>query len=69
MQVRDKRYFIIEKQAARYLCITPNIDQTRLPFYATQIINPFFTSIILTNHVKREKFQLIGKFLHLSLFL
>jgi len=33
---------------------TPNAFHTPLPFYATQIINPFFNSMISANHVKVE---------------
>ena len=40
-----KRDLIIEKQMS-ILCNTVNVFQTSLPFYATQIIDPFFNSRI-----------------------
>ena len=53
--------FIIEKPKGWHLCITANVYQTRLLFYATQIINPFPNSMISANHVKWEEFQPIVK--------
>ena len=49
---KNKRDFIIEKQIVQNLCNTQNVYQTTLPFYATQINNPFLSSIISANHEK-----------------
>ena len=48
----QKRDFVIEKQIARHLCNTMNVFQTTLPFYATQMINPFLNLRISANHDK-----------------
>ena len=58
----------MEKQIARHLCNTANIYQTPLPFYATQIINPFLNPIISANPNKGEEFQQIAKSLYPLLF-
>ena len=47
---------MIEKQIARYFGNTANVYQTPLPYYTTQIINPFLNQIISANHKKGEKF-------------
>ena len=64
-----KRYFNRSTNSASFLCITVNVLQTPLPFYATQIINPFLCSRIIANHDKGEGFQPIMKSLNSQLFL
>ena len=49
-----------------FLCHTPNVFYTLLPFYATQIINPFHNSRISANHDKGEGFQPIVKSITMS---
>ena len=45
------------------------IYKTPLPFFATQIINPFLYSIISANHDKGEELQTMVKSLHPLLYL
>ena len=51
----NKRYSIIDQQIAHIFCTTVNVGTTRLPFYATQIINPFLKSRISANHDKEMR--------------
>ena len=47
-----KRDFIIEKQIARHFLQYSECLSKPLPFYATQIIEPFLNSKTLANHDK-----------------
>ena len=45
-----KRDFIIEKQIGRHFVQYTKCLSIPLPFYATQIINPFLNQLISANH-------------------
>ena len=49
-----KRCFIIDQQIARYY--VSECHYHPLPIYATQLINPFITSMISTNYDKGLEF-------------
>ena len=52
-----KRYFIIDQQIARHLVsYSICLYQPPLPFYVTQIINPFLASTMSANHDKGLEF-------------
>ena len=52
-----KRFYNRDTNSAAILCNTANVYQILLPFYATQMINSFYNSIISANHEKGEKFK------------
>ena len=52
----DKRYFRKDQQLARPFVHYSECLHHPLPFNATQIINPFLTSRISTNHEKGKGF-------------
>ena len=54
-----KRYFTIDQRIARHFVASLNVFNNPLPFYATQIIGPFLTSMILANHDKGFGFYCI----------
>ena len=47
-----KRYFMIEKQIARYFVLYSICLSNHPSLYATEMMNPMLDSIILTNHKK-----------------
>ena len=47
-----KRCFMIERQIARHFVHYSECLSNPLPFYATQILNPFLNLIILAKHDK-----------------
>ena len=60
-----------KKKINKYRVILSNLAnalQTPFPFYGTQLINPFLSSLISANHDKVEEFQLILKSVYPSLF-
>ena len=59
LQCSHKRDFLIEKLIAQHFLSYTNVYQTPLPFYVTQIINPFLYSVICANYEKVEEFQSI----------
>ena len=51
-----KRYFIIDQQIAEHFVHYSKYLSKPLPFYATEMINPFFNSRISANHNKELGF-------------
>ena len=58
----SKRRFYIRGTNSAVFCVIHQICiNPPLPFYATQIINPFVNSIVSANHEKEKDFQPMEK--------
>ena len=55
-QLYQKRFYNRETNSAAF-CVILQLSIKPLPFYATQIVNPFLNSIISSNHEKRKDFH------------
>ena len=65
----NKRDYTLEKQKSLNVVKFSKCPSSPLPFYGTQIINSFLSSMISANHDKGEGFQLIVKSIYPLLFL
>ena len=65
----DKGYFIIDQQIARHFVHYSNYPNHPLPFYTTNITNPFLTPRISAYHDKGLGFLRIGESLYSLMFL